>query len=83
MSARRKVELFSAGCPACKETIEPLNRVACPACEVTVLHVHDTRMKDFLQWMSTDGQKLTQELLYVPLHAEVVAKEQAAFSKIQ
>jgi len=40
-------------------------------------------MKDFLQWMSTDGQKLTQELLYVPLPAEVVAKEQAAFSKIQ
>ena len=42
-----------------------------------------TVMKDFLQWMSTDGQKLTQELLYVPLPAEVVAKEQAAFSKIQ
>jgi len=40
-------------------------------------------MKDFLQWMSTDGQKLTEELLYVPLPAEVVAKEQAAFSKIQ
>ena len=40
-------------------------------------------MKDFLQWMSTDGQKLTQELLYAPLPEEVVAKEQAAFSKIQ
>jgi ABC-type phosphate transport system substrate-binding protein len=40
-------------------------------------------MKDFLQWMSTDGQKLTEELLYIPLPAEVVAKEQAAFSKIR
>ena len=40
-------------------------------------------IKDFLQWMSTDGQKLTQELLYAPLPEEVVAKEQAAFSKIQ
>jgi phosphate transport system substrate-binding protein len=40
-------------------------------------------MKDFLQWISTDGQKLTPELLYVPLPAEVVAKEQAAFNKIQ
>ena len=40
-------------------------------------------MKDFLQWMVTDGQKLTQELLYVPLPEEVVAKEQAAFSRIQ
>ena len=35
MSARRKVEVFSAGCPACKETIELVNRVACPSCEVT------------------------------------------------
>jgi phosphate transport system substrate-binding protein len=40
-------------------------------------------MKDFLQWMVADGQKLTQELLYAPLPEEVVAKEQAAFSKIQ
>jgi phosphate transport system substrate-binding protein len=40
-------------------------------------------MKDFLQWISTDGQKLTRELLYVPLPAEIVAKEQAAFSKVQ
>jgi phosphate transport system substrate-binding protein len=40
-------------------------------------------MKDFLRWMSQDGQKLTRELLYAPLPGEVVAKEQAAFSKIQ
>jgi phosphate transport system substrate-binding protein len=40
-------------------------------------------MKDFLQWISTDGQKLTQELLYVPLPAEIVSKEQATFNKIQ
>ena len=31
-------------------------------------------MKDFLQWMSTDCQKLTQELLYVPLPEEVGAR---------
>jgi phosphate transport system substrate-binding protein len=40
-------------------------------------------MKDFLQWMVTDGQKMTRELLYAPLPEDVVAKEQAAFSKIQ
>jgi phosphate transport system substrate-binding protein len=40
-------------------------------------------MKDFLQWMATDGQKMTQELLYAPLPEEVVAKEQAAFNKVQ
>jgi phosphate transport system substrate-binding protein len=40
-------------------------------------------MKDFLQWMVTDGQKMTQELLYAPLPEEVVAKEKAAFNKVQ
>ena len=44
MSARRKVEVFSAGCPACKETIELVNRMACPSCEVTVLDMQDTRI---------------------------------------
>ena len=46
MSARRKVEVFSAGCPACKETIELVNRVACASCEVTVLDMQDTRIAD-------------------------------------
>lgn len=40
-------------------------------------------MKDFLQWMVTDGQEMTQELLYAPLPEEVVAKEQAAFNKVR
>jgi phosphate transport system substrate-binding protein len=40
-------------------------------------------MKDLLQWVVTDGQKMTQELLYAPLPEEVVAKEQAAFNKVQ
>ena len=37
MNAKRTVEIFSAGCPACEDTIELVNRVACPSCEVTVL----------------------------------------------
>jgi hypothetical protein len=32
--------------------------------------------------MSTDGQKLAEELEYAPLPKEVLAKAQAAFSKI-
>ena len=31
MSAKRKIEVFSAGCPACEETIALVNRVACPS----------------------------------------------------
>ena len=42
MAAKRKVELFSAGCPACEETIQLVNRIACPSCEVTVLDMKDS-----------------------------------------
>ncbi len=41
MSAKRKIEVFSAGCPACEETIALVNRVACPSCEVSVLEMKD------------------------------------------
>jgi len=41
MAAKRKIEVFSAGCPACEETVQLVNRIACPSCEVTVLDMHD------------------------------------------
>jgi len=37
----RKIEVFSAGCPACQETIDRVNQVACPACEVSILDMND------------------------------------------
>lgn len=33
----RKIEIFSAGCAVCEETINLVNRIACPSCEITVL----------------------------------------------
>jgi glutaredoxin len=44
MTTKRKIEVFSAGCPACKETIDLVQRVACPSCEVTVLDMHDAQV---------------------------------------
>jgi hypothetical protein len=41
MSNKRTVEVFSAGCPACEETIALVNRVACLSCEVLVLDMKD------------------------------------------
>ncbi len=41
MSAKRTIEVFSAGCPVCKEAIDLVNRIACPSCEVTVLDMTD------------------------------------------
>ena len=40
MAAKRKIEVFSAGCAACQETIEVIRRAACPSCDVTI---HDMR----------------------------------------
>ncbi|REJ76274.1 MAG: hypothetical protein DWQ47_11725 [Acidobacteria bacterium] len=39
MSNKRKVEIFSAGCDVCDETIALVNRIACESCEVEVLDV--------------------------------------------
>jgi len=41
MNTKRKIEVFSAGCPACEETIQMVNRVACSSCEVSVLDMKD------------------------------------------
>lgn len=41
MKTKRKVEIFSAGCPACAETSELVNALACPSCEVSVLDMKD------------------------------------------
>ncbi len=40
MSSKRKIEIFSAGCPACVEAIQTVNEIACPSCEVEVLDMH-------------------------------------------
>ncbi len=41
MTTIRQIEVFSAGCPACEETIKLVNSSACPSCEVTVLDMND------------------------------------------
>ena len=40
-------------------------------------------IKDFLTWMLTDGQKMTDALSYAALPKAVIAKEQKAIAKIQ
>lgn len=41
MSATRAIEIFSAGCSVCEETVKLVNQVACPSCDVTVLDMQD------------------------------------------
>ena len=41
MTTKRKIEVFTAGCPTCDETVALVNRIACPSCEVEVLDMRD------------------------------------------
>ncbi len=38
---KRKIEVFTAGCPICEETVSLVERLACPSCAVAVLDVND------------------------------------------
>ncbi len=40
MSNKRKIEIFSAGCPACDAAVQTVERIACPSCETEVLDMN-------------------------------------------
>jgi len=40
MERKRKVEVFSAGCPACEPTVQLVKSIACPSCDVQVLDMN-------------------------------------------
>lgn len=40
MPTKRKIEVFSAGCAVCEDTIALINKIACPSCEVEILDMH-------------------------------------------
>ena len=46
MTVKRKIEIFSAGCSACEETVEMVNRAACSSCEVSVLDMKDAQVAE-------------------------------------
>ena len=41
MSAKRKLEIFSAGCSACDDAVAFIRRIACSSYEIEVLDMHD------------------------------------------
>ncbi|RQS87973.1 thioredoxin family protein [Burkholderia contaminans] len=46
MTARRRAEVFSAGCAVCNETVAMVDRLACPSCDVQVLDMNDAQVAD-------------------------------------
>lgn len=41
MSERRRVEVFTAGCGVCDDTVQLVRNLACESCEVVVQDMHD------------------------------------------
>lgn len=46
MTEKRKIEVFSAGCPVCEEAVERITETACSSCEVTVLDMNKPEVAD-------------------------------------
>jgi len=42
MTKKRQVEIFSAGCPACQETIDLIKKISCTSCEIKILDMNDS-----------------------------------------
>ena len=41
MTTKRQIEIFSAGCAVCEETVKMVQDMACPSCEISVLDMGD------------------------------------------
>ena len=41
MSDKRRIEIFTAGCPACDDTVAMINQMVCPCCDVSILDMHE------------------------------------------
>ena len=42
MATKRKIEIFSAGCPVCQQTVKMVQNMACTDCEVSVLDMNES-----------------------------------------
>jgi len=46
MTSKRKIEVFTAGCPVCDEAVKLVNSIACQSCEVTVLDMNQPEVSE-------------------------------------
>jgi hypothetical protein len=46
MTQKRRIEVFSAGCPACEDTIALVNGIACSSCEIEVLDMQQPEVAE-------------------------------------
>jgi hypothetical protein len=46
MDDKRKVEVFTAGCPVCSDVVNSINELSCPDCEVIVYRLNENEGVD-------------------------------------
>jgi glutaredoxin len=46
MTNRRKIEIFSAGCPVCQEAIATIQDNSCTSCDVTILDMNKSSVSN-------------------------------------
>lgn len=44
MSRKRKIEIFSAGCPKCEAAIQTVKRITCSSCETEIMDMHQPQV---------------------------------------
>lgn len=44
MATKRKIDIFSAGCPACETIVSRIRELACPSCDIAVLDINEADM---------------------------------------
>lgn len=52
---KRLVEVFTAGCALCDETVALVQRLACASCEVRVLDMHEPRVAERARTLGVTG----------------------------
>jgi len=46
MTEKRRVEVFTAGCPVCEGLVKLVNELACPNCDVTIYNLNRNEAVD-------------------------------------
>ena len=43
---KRKVEIFTSGCPICESTVDLVNKLSCPSCEIIIYDLNKDNKKE-------------------------------------
>ena len=52
---KRKVEIFTSGCPICESTVDLVNKLACPSCEIIIYDLNKDNKKEIRNKITVYG----------------------------